>query len=50
MRYRIDAVVVYLGPNGIDGKLDAHAKLKQRYGFQLVEDWPVAADYRGPFW
>ena len=42
--------VVDLGPNGVDGKLDAHVKLKQRYGFQLVEDWPAVADYRGLFW
>ena len=45
-----DIDVVDLGPNGVDGKLDAHVKLKQRYGFQLVEDWPAIADYRGSFW
>ena len=45
-----DIDVVDLGPNGVDGKLDAHAKLKQRYGFELVENWPAVADYRGPFW
>lgn len=45
-----DVDLIDLGPNGVDGKLDAHAELKQRYGFQLVEDWPAVADYRGPFW
>ena len=45
-----DIDVVDLGPNGVDGKLDAHAELKQRYGFELVEDWPAVADYRGSFW
>jgi len=41
---------VDLGPNGIDGRYMAHAKLKQKYGFELYEDWPKVADYRGSFW
>ena len=42
--------VVDLGPNGVDGMLEAHAKLKEKYGFGLHEDWPLVADYRGSFW
>lgn len=41
------ADVVDLGPNGSDGNNDAHAELKQKCGFSLVEDWPTIADYRG---
>ena len=41
--------IVDLGPNGSNGRLDSHAELKRRYGFDLVEDWPMVADYRGPF-
>mmetsp|Transcript_26478 Transcript_26478/g.58044 ORF Transcript_26478/g.58044 Transcript_26478/m.58044 type:complete len:406 (+) Transcript_26478:70-1287(+) len=41
--------VVDLGPNGSSGRLGSHAELKRRYGFDLIEDWPMVADYRGPF-
>ena len=42
--------VVDLGPSGTDGCFEAHAKLKKKYGFELYEDWPSVADYRGEFW
>ena len=37
--------VVDLGPSGSD----AFSELKQRYGFESIEDWPAVADYQGPF-
>jgi len=42
--------VIDLGLNGTEGMNDAHAKLKARYGFELVDDWPAVVDYRGCFW
>eukprot|EP00560_Eucampia_antarctica_P001576 CAMPEP_0197832052 /NCGR_PEP_ID=MMETSP1437-20131217/13089_1 /TAXON_ID=49252 ORGANISM="Eucampia antarctica, Strain CCMP1452" /NCGR_SAMPLE_ID=MMETSP1437 /ASSEMBLY_ACC=CAM_ASM_001096 /LENGTH=382 /DNA_ID=CAMNT_0043435227 /DNA_START=18 /DNA_END=1166 /DNA_ORIENTATION=+ len=37
--------VVDLGPSGTD----SFSELKERYGFESVEDWPAVADYTGPF-
>ena len=34
-----------LGPSGTD----AFSQLKEKYGFESVEDWHKVADYRGPF-
>lgn len=42
-------VAVDLGPNGVDGQFMAHARLKQKYGFHLYDDWPSMADYHGSF-
>lgn len=36
---------VDLGPSGSD----SFSELKQRYGFESVDDWHAVADYRGPF-
>jgi len=38
--------VVDLGPSGTD----AFSELKERYGFESVEDWPSVANYLGPFY
>ena len=37
--------MVDLGPSGSD----AFSALKERYGFESVDDWHTVADYRGPF-
>ena len=34
-----------LGPSGTD----AFSQLKEKYGFDSVDDWHTVADYRGPF-
>lgn len=48
--YKSSVTAVDLGPNGLDGQFMAHANLKQKYGFDLYEDWPRVASYRGSFW
>jgi hypothetical protein len=40
------ADVVDLGPSGTD----AFSELKERYGFESVDDWPAVANYQGDFW
>ena len=37
--------MVDLGPSGTD----AFSELKEKYGFQSVDNWHTVADYRGPF-
>ena len=37
---------VDLGPSGSD----AFSKLKDKYGFRSVDDWPAVADYHGDFY
>ena len=49
-RHSASITAIDLGPNGSDGRFDAHAILKAKYGFQLYEDWPDIADYRDDFW